>query len=153
MALTTNKNFLSPNGFQLKIDSTRYPNLEYFCSGVTLPSIGLTEVATPYGSINASEPGDRLAFGDLIIKFNITENMDNYIETYEWIRSLVVDDAAHKADATLSILSSHNNVTKEIKFDAIFPVDLSEITFSATETEVAYVEANVTFKYTQFNFV
>jgi len=153
MALTTNKNFLSPIGFQLKIDSTRYPNLEYFCSGVTLPSLGVSEVQTPYGSINASEPGDRLTFGDLIIKFNVTEDMDNYIETYDWIRSLVVDDYAHKADATLAILSSHNNVTREVKFDGIFPVDISEITFSATETEVAYVEANVTFKYTQFNFV
>lgn len=152
MPLTTNKNFLSPIGFQLKIDSTRYPNLEYFCSGVTLPSLGVSEVQTPYGSINTSEPGDRLTFGDLVIKFNVTEDMDNYIETYDWIRSLVVDDYAYKADATLAILSSHNNVTREVKFDGIFPVDISEITFSATETEVAYVEANVTFKYTQFKF-
>lgn len=151
--LTSNKNFLSPIGFQLKIDSTRYPNLEYFCSGVTLPGIAISEVQTPYGSVNASEPGDRLTFGDLTIKFNITENMENYIETYNWIRSLADDQYAHRADATLAVLNSHNNVSKEIKFDSIFPVDIGEIVFSATETEVQYVEANVTFKYTQFTFV
>ena len=152
-SLTANKNFLSPVGFQFKIDSIKYPNLEYFCSGVTLPNISLSEAALPYGSINNAEPGDRLNFGDLTIKFNVTENMDNYIETYDWIRSLVVDDKSHRADATLMVLSSHNNVTKEIKFDQIFPVDLSEITFSATESEVAYVECSVTFKYIQYRFV
>jgi hypothetical protein len=153
MPLTANKNFLTPIGFQLKIDSTRYPNLEYFCSGVTLPNLSVSEVDVPYGSINVSEPGDRLTFGDLTIKFNVTEDMDNYIETYDWIRSLVVDDYAHKADATLAILTSHNNVSREVKFDGIFPVDISEITFSATETEAVYVEVNVTFKYTQFKFL
>ena len=153
MALTENKNFLSPVGFRLKLDSTKYPNLEYFCSGVTLPSISLSDALMGYGSINYSEPGDKLTFGDLTIKFNVTEDMNNYIETYNWIRSMVVDDNAHRCDATLAVLSSHNNVNKEIKFNSIFPTELSEIVFSSTETEIAYVEASVTFKYTEFKFI
>jgi hypothetical protein len=39
--LTANKNYLSPTGFHLKINSLRFPNLEYFATTITLPQITL----------------------------------------------------------------------------------------------------------------
>ena len=44
---TSNKNFLSPTGFQFKIDSTQYANVEYFCTSATLPDLTLSEAAGP----------------------------------------------------------------------------------------------------------
>ena len=46
-SLTTNKNFLSPVGFQFKISSNNYPNLEYFATACTLPGFNLDSVASP----------------------------------------------------------------------------------------------------------
>lgn len=152
--LTTNKNFLSPVGFQFKVDSTRYPNLEYFAVAATLPGINISAVETPYRGVNLSFTGDRLTFDDLALRVNITENMENYIETFDWIHNLAQTKTAEdlKADATLLVLSSHNNVTKEIKFNGVFPISISAVDFDAQADSVEYAQMDVTFAYTNFEF-
>ncbi len=65
--LTTNKNYLSPTGFHLKINSLRFPNLEYFATTITLPQITLEEQALPYKTVDYAAPGTRLTFSDLSI--------------------------------------------------------------------------------------
>ena len=152
--LTTNKNFLSPVGFQFKVDHTKYPNLEYFAVAATLPSINIAAAEMPYRGVNLSFTGDRITFDDLGIRANITENMENYIETFEWIHNVTQTSNAEdfKADATLLILSSHNNVTKEIKFNGIFPTSLSAVEFDSQAEAIDYAQMDITFSYTSFEF-
>ena len=153
MALTTNKNFLSPVGFTLKIDSNM-ANTEYFCTAVNLPGISLSAVDSPFRGVNLGLTGDRLAFEDFSITFNITENMENYIEIYDWMHNIInaKDSEGYKYDARLMILTSHNNVVKEIAFQEIFPTSLSSIEFNTQVGDIEYVQATVTFKYTLFEF-
>jgi len=153
--LTTNKNFLSPVGFTFKIDQTNFANLEYFCTQVTMPGISLAEVPSPYKGVNLSLTGDRLTFDDLAIRFNITENMENYIEIFDWMHSIVQSGTAEgfKYDAILMIMSSHNNMVKQIKFQEIFPTTLSTVEFNSQQTDVEYLQADVGFRYTLFEFV
>ena len=129
MALTTNKNFLSPVGFGFKIDTTEFPNLEYFCTAINLPGISTGDTPLPYRGANIAMTGDRMSFEDLSIRFK------NY-----------------KNDATLLIYSSHNNINKEIKFFDIFPVQLSSVEFNAQGTEIEYLQADLVLKYTSFEF-
>lgn len=150
MTLTTNKNFLSPVGFQFSIDATKFPNVEYFCTAVTLPDISVAEVPTPYKTLNMAVAGDRIAFSSLALRFNITENMENYIEMFNWMNRIVKNDKQEVADATLSILSSHNNVTKQIIFKDCFPTNLSSVEFSTQQTDIEYLQADVTLKFTEF---
>ena len=147
---TSNKNFLSPTGFQFKIDSTQYSNVEYFCTSATLPDLTLSEAAVPYKGSNLAMTGDRIAFGDLAIRFNITEDMENYIEMFNWMHNIIQKGESFKSDATLSILSSHNNVTKEVTFRDCFPTSLAAVEFSTQQTDIEYLQADVTFKYTYF---
>lgn len=153
--LTTNKNFLSPVGFQFKVDSTKYPNIEYFAVAATLPGISISAVDTPYRGVNLAFTGDRLSFEDLALRVNVTENMENYIETFNWLHNISQSNNAEgfKADATLLILSSHNNVTKEIKFKDVFPTNITPVEFDAQVESVEYVQMDVTFAYTNFEFV
>ena len=153
--LTTNKNFLSPVGFQFKVDSVTYPNLEYFAVAATLPGISITPAETPYRGVNLSFTGDRLTFDDLAIRVNVTENMENYIETFDWIHNIAQRGDAEdlKVDATLLILSSHNNVTKEIQFKGVFPTNITPVEFDAQAESVEYVQMDITFAYTNFEFV
>ena len=58
--LTTNKNFLSPVGFQFTIDRQKFPNIEYFCTGINLPSLALGSVDLPYRGVALTEAGNRL---------------------------------------------------------------------------------------------
>ena len=154
-ALTTNKNFLSPVGFTFKIDQTNFANLEYFCTQVTMPGISLSEIQAPYRGVNLSMTGDRLVFDDLAIRFNITENMENYTEIFNWMHNIVSKGNAegYKYDAALLIMSSHNNLVKEIKFQEIFPTTLSTVEFNSQQTDVEYLQADVSFRYTLFDFV
>ncbi len=153
MAVTSNKNFLSPTGFKFTMDSTKYPNLEYFCNSVSLPGIGIGAVDQPYRGVNLGFTGDRMSFDDLNITFNVTENMENYTETFDWMDKMLRTEETETSDAVLSILSSHNNTTKRIKFKDCFPTALSGFDFVSTATEIEYIQATVTFKYTTFEFI
>jgi hypothetical protein len=145
--LTCNKNLLSPVGFRLKV--ANYPNLEYFANAVTLPSLSLSEAASSYKSVNYAEPGDRINFDTLSIRFSVTEDMDNYLETYKWMHNIVNGEPSNNTDATLIILNSHNNKTREVTFKGIFPVSLSGLEFNV-EGDIEYLTAEVTFKYSFF---
>lgn len=152
--LTTNKNFLSPTGFQFKID-TLYPNLEYFAVGATLPGISMTAAEQSYRGVNLAFTGDRLTFEDLALRVNVTENLENYVETFDWIHNLAQTKNAEdfKVDATLLILSSHNNVVKEIAFKGVFPTSMSAVEFDTQTESIEYVQMDITFNYTNFEFV
>ena len=154
MALTTNKNFLSPVGFTFKLDATNFANTEYFCNQVTMPGMNLAEVNVPYRGVNLAMTGDRINFEDLAIRFNVTENMENYIEIFNWMHRIIQGKNAEgeKYDATLLIMSSHNNLTKAIKFQDVFPTSLTSVEFNSQSAEVEYLQADVTFKYTLFEF-
>ena len=119
--VTANKNFLSPVGFTFKIDQTNFANLEYFCTQVTFPGISLAEVQVPYRGVNLAQTGDRMVFDDLAIRFNINENMENYLELFNWMHNIINkgDAEAYKYDASLLIMSSHNNMVKTIKFQSL----------------------------------
>ncbi len=153
--LTTNKNFLSPVGFQFKISSTEYPNLEYFAVGATLPGLSITAAEQSYRGVNLAFTGDRLAFDDLTLRINVTEDLDNYIETFNWLHNLAQTNNAEdqKVDATLLILTSHNNVNKEIQFKGVFPTGMAPIEFDAQAESIDYVQMDITFAYTNFEFV
>ena len=152
--LTTNKNFLSPVGFQFKISSNLYPNLEYFAVAATLPGLNMTKAEQSYRGVNLSFTGDRLTFDDLSLRINITENLENYIETFDWMHKLAQQKDAEdlKVDATLLILTSHNNVVKEIEFKGVFPTSMEPIQFDAQVESVEYVQMEVGFGYTYFEF-
>jgi len=53
-------------------------------------------------------------------------------------------------DATLIILNSHNNKSKEITFKEVFPTSLSGLEFNVNTNDIEYLTAEVTFKYTYF---
>ena len=121
--LTTNKNFLSPVGFQFKISSNQYPNLEYFAVAATLPGVNMSATQTPYKGFNLQFTGDRLAFEDLSLRVNVTENLENYIETFDWLHSIAQSKNSEelKVDATLLILSLiWSNWSTSISYPRIF---------------------------------
>jgi hypothetical protein len=147
--LTNNKNFLSPVGFQLVINRNKFANIEYFCTGVTLPSIDIAETSIPYRNLNSAVAGDRINFSELSITFNVTEDMENYIETFNWMHDSLGKDNVEE-NAMLLILNSHNNVSKRIKFNGIFPTSLDSLDFNTQNESLEYLQATVSFKYTNF---
>ena len=55
------------------------------------------------------------------------------------------------SDGTLQILSSNLVPQFQVVFTDLFPYTLSTVTFDATDTDIEYFTADVSFKYTIYN--
>ena len=151
--LTDNFNMLSPTGFRLTIESPTFSNLEYFITTVNLPTVNLPEVSSAYKNYQGFVAGDTLTYEAIEIQFLIDEDMQNYVEVFDWMKRNANENDAIKHDIILSILSSHNNVNKQIRFVRALPVSLGGAEFSTQATEIEYLQGAITFRYDYFEII
>ena len=165
----TNRNFLSPIGFKFALK--RSPAVAFFCNEANIPSMDLGVAEQPTYLKNIPVPGDKIQFGDLNLRFLVDEDLKNFMEIQNWIRGLgfpqslsEFDDLEKEAlmpsnfgnntgddiysDGTLQILSSNLVPKFQVVFSDLFPYSLSTVTFDATDTDIEYFTAEVSFKYT-----
>lgn len=168
-----NRNFLSPTGFKFLLK--RSPKVAFFCNEANIPDLNLgIAVQTTYLK-DIDQPGDKIVFGDLNLRFLVDENLENYMEIQKWIRGLGYPenlDEIYKlqsngfinarysqsgmdiySDGTLQILTSSLIPNFQIIFKDLFPYSLSTLSFDATASDVQYFTADVSFKYTIYNIV
>jgi hypothetical protein len=108
--------------------------------------------------------GGSLTFNELSVTIILDEDMTAYDEMYQWIRRVVdevpvsaLDRTSSQAptysDITLSILSSQNNVTKQVKYLECCPTALGDIQFESTASGTEFITFTVSFRFTYFEFV
>jgi hypothetical protein len=167
MAQPTNMNFLSPVGYKFILK--RAPNVEYFIQRLTLPGLNLSAAVSPNPFANIQHPGDRLDFNQLEVSFRVNENMDNYLEIFNWMIALgtpesfdqyTLKDIPYKtttdmndtvrSDIVISVLSSAMNTNLRYKFRDCWPTALSSIDMDSTLTDIDYITASVTFAIRDF---
>ena len=166
-----NRNFLAPTGFKFSLK--RSPGVAFFCNQANIPALDLGIATQPTYLKDIDVPGDKIQFGDLTLRFLVDEDLVNYMEIQNWIRGLgypeslqEFDDLEKEAilpklfdrsgdniysDGTLQILSSNLVAKFNINFKDLFPYSLSTVTFDATDTDIEYFTADVSFKYTIYN--
>ena len=166
----TNRNFLSPVGFKFALKRT--PGVAYFCNEANIPDMSLSIAEQPTYLRDIPLPGDKIDFGDLSLRFMVDEDLTNYMEIQNWIRGLgypervsEYQDLEKKAyiqqtfgkkrqdiysDGTLQILSNNLVPKFQVIFDDLFPYSISTVTFDATDTDIEYFTAEVSFKYTLY---
>ena len=121
-------------------------------------------------------PGTEVSFEDLTLTFLVDEGLENYMEIQNWIRGIgypesldqIYDfqkDDSHTikakhseeinlfSDATLTILDNVNLPKFKVIFDGLFPYSLSTLAFDATQTDLEYFTAEVSFKYNIYNII
>ena len=165
-----NRNFLSPVGFKFSLK--RSPGVAYFCNEANIPDMSLSIAEQPTYLRDIPLPGDKIDFGDLSLRFMVDEDLTNYMEIQNWIRGLgypervsEYQDLEKKAyiqqtfgkkrqdiysDGTLQILSNNLVPKFQVIFDDLFPYSISTVTFDATDTDIEYFTAEVSFKYTLY---
>ena len=168
--LTSNINYLQPTAFKLVIDRKKFGNLEYFAQTISHPSVGMNTAPLPYKRANIHMAADKLTFGALSANIILDENMTAYTEMYDWAKRLVEENNTTKLDArnryvgegdiytttvdiTLSILSSHNNMTKRIRYVDCVLTDLGDIAFQSTTSDIQYLTFPVTFEFSYFDII
>ena len=171
----SNRNFLSIVGFKFLLN--RCPKVDFYCNTANIPEVILgTAVQRTYLK-DIPVPGDKLQYGDLNITFMVDEDMENYLQIYQWITSLGYpeslsqfnelkdtdrllpekpspgDQFNERSDATLMILNSDYNPSVKIKFKDVFPVSLSAVPFNVTAEAQQYYTATASFRYTIFDVI
>ena len=167
-----NRNFLSPVGFKFGLQ--RAPGVAFFCNEANIPDMTLGIAEQPSYLRDLPTPGDKIQFGDLSLRFLVDEDLTNYMEIQNWIRGLgfpentdqfeeltkkgVLNDGkaySYKqsgddiySDGTLQILTSNLVPKFHVKFSDLWPYSLTTMTFDATDTDIEYFTADVSFKYT-----
>ena len=149
--LTSNINMLSPTGFKLTINREKFANTEFFITSFGIPSITSGEVITNFRNSIGYTPGEARTFDSLALRFAIDEDMKNYTEIFNWLKSNT--EKLERHDMILSVMSSHNNVNKQFQFKDAFPTSLSGVEFNAQASEVEYLQADVTFRYNEFTII
>ena len=166
-----NRNFLSPVGFKFSLK--RAPGVAFFCNQANIPSMDLGIAEQPTYLRNIPTPGDKIQFGDLTLRFLVDEDLVNYMELQRWIRGLGYPENMDEfrklegeavlpgnfgqagdniySDGTLQILSSNLVPSFQVVFNDLFPYTLSTVMFDATDTDIEYFTADVSFKYTIYN--
>ena len=162
-------NFLS--GIKFKFQIRKLPNVVYFCQEANIPSVTLaiSQTPTPMG-INLKHGGNKLTYGDLNLTFMIDEDMQNYIELYNWIKGLghprsLDEYAAMKSgdptaitqfgglfsDAVLTVLDSDSNANLNIFYVNVFPFALQEVSLRSTSDDTDYKTCTASFVYEDFS--
>jgi hypothetical protein len=153
----SNRNFLAPSGFKMNLDI--FAGVDFFCQRAKIPDINVSnaEVTTRYRGIPIAASGG-VTYGDLSLKFIVDEDLKNYLTIWKWInQNNMAEELDNKKDPDYSngqllILNSNYQPNIIVNFEDLFPVDLTELEFDVEDTEVEYLTANVTFKFTRYTF-
>lgn len=165
--------YLRPTGFRFQIHNI--PNVSFFCQAANLPqmSIGTPEFETPLSTLPF--PGEKLRFGELVIRFLVQEDMANYKELYNWLVGLgspedhsqftnFVEKQSYRfpnnarrakesgqfSDADLFVLDSNNNPNLRISFTDCFPISLEGLDFDISAGDQNYFVGVAAFRYRLF---
>jgi len=162
-----NRNFLSPVGFKFTL--SKEPKVSFFCNSAKIPEINLGTAIQPSYLKDLDVPGDKLTYGDFSLRFLVDENMENYMAIHNWLTGLgypettqdfkdlitdvdgVADFKKQFSDGSLHILNSNFKDVAIVKFKDLFPTYLTSLEFEASDTDVNYFTAEVSFKYTVYN--
>ena len=141
-----------------------------------MPGINLGVAMQPTYLKDIPVPGDKLTYDDFSLEFFVDENLENYLQVHNWLRGLGYPNSIQEfidlkaedeyfpntsvknsfneySDATLKIYNSNFNPMVDIQFKDMFPVILSTIKFDSKTTDINYVVAEVSFKYSIYDIV
>ncbi len=168
----SNKSFLSPTGFKFSL--AKKPKIDFFCDSASIPGINLGVAMQPTYLKNIPIPGDVLSYDDLALSFNVDEDMENYLEVYNWLiqfgfpkdagqyQKLLNEDEnspgkqtaiSGMSDGSLIIYNNNYNPIIKVNFKSLFPVSLSPLKFESKVNDIQYLTAEVIFKYTIYDIV
>ena len=166
--------YLRPNAFKFQIHNI--PNTSFFCNAANIPEINLPPAIQATPLVDVGQPGDKLEFGTLMIRFLIQEDMKNYKELYDWLVGLGFPED-HKqfgvftktqeyrfpdlsptdqkglsmsSDATLTVLDSNNNPKIIFRFVDAFPISLQGLDFEIVTGNTDYMIGVAMFKYSYY---
>jgi len=153
METEQNINILNTVNFKLVFD--RIPDVEYFTSNLSVPSVSTDSPIIPTAKKNTIFlPGSQIVFDPFVLNFIIDEDMRTYKSLYSWMIDAISVDDPRKiwSDMKVHVLTGNMNTNLILTFVNIFPVDLDGIEFDSQASDSEPVTAGATFNYAYYYF-
>lgn len=149
------------------------PAVNYTCQKAILPGITMKNLTVPNPNTNMKFPGTVPEFSDFEVNFFVDQNLQNYLEVFNWIQAQTFPKAGEQrtsyiatrerskfrtplypmfSDATLFIYSTQNTLLMEVAFKDLYPYQLSQLEFDSRENAEPLV-AGVRFEYLSYEFI
>ena len=150
----SNRNYLSPVGFQFYLE--HFQGVDFFCQSANIPDISMSVATLGSKFRNVPVPGSGgVEYGDLQITFLIDEDFTNYMSIQNWIRKFGLSEGHSDAPDRMSrglikVLTSNFNGNFYVNFEDLFPVSLTGVQYDASLTNIEYLTATATFKFTRY---
>ena len=164
-----NRNYLSPIGFKFTL--AKAPKVSFFSNTAQIPGLSINAAEQPSYLRNVPQVGDKMDFQDFTLRFLVDEDLENYMQIQNWMRGIAFPESLNEiytlkagktenlmldpkdpdnlvSDGTLVVLDSSNNAQFMVKFNDLWPTELTTLQFDATPGDLDYFSAEVTFKYT-----
>lgn len=159
-----------------KIEITKLPLFNYKVKNVETPTVSLQGVEVPNPYQKMIVPGDTLNYTPISITFLVDENLYNYTAILHWLEGLGFPDSFEQfkelasntdnpalrkksyaqretCDITLHMLTNHRNSNRVLKLYNAFPITLSGISFTNSNTDAEVFEASVDFAFTGMKYI
>jgi hypothetical protein len=140
-----NRNFLSAVGFQFTL--TRDPKVSFFSNAAGIPEINLGVAIQPSYLKDLDVPGEKLTYGDFNLKFLVDENMQNYMSIHNWLTGLGFPESTSQYGALIANKDTGLKETKNAFSDGSLRI------LNSNYNTIAYLTADVVFKYTLYNIL
>jgi hypothetical protein len=163
-----NTNFLQTTKFTLTFP--RMENVTYFCQQINMPGVSLSELQQNTPFVDLYRPGNKVRYNTFNITFLVDEELRSWLDIHDWIRGLtfpkdfteykylpqqsaanILNNSAVYSDAIVTILSSLNNPKLRLILKDCFPVNLSDIQFSSTDSAETTITAEASFRFSYFD--
>lgn len=113
-------------------------------------------MSTPFATMRTPS---KMEFDDLTISFIVDEQLTNWLEIFNWMRtSTNVENYTeikpvntHLTEANIVILNSAKQPKFNIMFEGVYPKSLSSIDFSSVIMDPEVIQSTVTFGYRSYN--
>lgn len=146
--IQTNLQFV--NGFVMNVQGLT--NTLFHLTRMSFPgmNIGTTNVSNS-SVLYLTEPGDKMAYDDLIITLNIDEDLSNWKEIYSWMRRAAETKDDYR-DITITTLSNKKNHNINFKFLRVYPYSMSPINFDYAAQPDMPIQTDVIFKFVDISY-
>ena len=137
---------------------SRSPTVSYFCQAASLPTVTMGEVLIPTPFMPVKAPS-KMEFDELTITFIVDEEMKNWLEIFNWMRSCTnVEDYTefnpsntHLTTANLVILNSNKKPKMNVTFEGLYPRTLGSVDFNSAIMDPEPFQCTATFAYRNYN--
>ena len=164
LSSTQPSNINQLNIVNFEIGFSRLPTIEYFCQRINIPAVILGDTFQPTPFLNTPVEGDTLTFEAVNMSFILDEDLQNYIEMYNWLTALgfpreygqfktlqeasTASESENKfSDMSILLHTNKSNPNYEIKFTDVFPTSLSAVQFDTTASSLDPIVVDATFSF------